>query len=79
MIYQGPIDGVGGTWTQIDVPSDGANVVGGIVIGTTVADTILHSTMGDLVVGNYDLVQSGCAVAERQRRSSTTSRPANTR
>ncbi|MDI1283032.1 MAG: right-handed parallel beta-helix repeat-containing protein [Reyranella sp.] len=59
MMYQGPIDGVGGTWTQIDVPSNGANVVGGSVIGATVANTILHSTMGDLTVGNYDLVQSG--------------------
>lgn len=59
MMYQGPIDGVGGTWTQIDVPSNGVNVVGGIVTGGTVQATILHSTMGDLAVGNYDLVQSG--------------------
>ena len=58
MIYQGPVDGTGGTWTQIDVPSNGVNVVGGIVIGATVEDTILHSTMGDLVVGNYDLVRA---------------------
>lgn len=59
MMYQGPIDGVGGTWTQIDVPTNGVNVVGGIVTGGTVQATILHSTMGDLAVGNYDLVQSG--------------------
>lgn len=59
MMYQGPIDGVGGTWTQIDVPSNGVNVVGGVVIGATVQATILHSTMGDLAVGNYDLVPSG--------------------
>jgi hypothetical protein len=47
MIYQGPVSG-GGTWTQIDVPS---SAVG----GATVLDTIPHSTMGDLVVGDYDL------------------------
>lgn len=47
MMYSGPISG-GGTWTQIDVPS--AQVGGKIV-----EDTIPHSTMGDLVVGNYDL------------------------
>ncbi|MFN4015252.1 MAG: DUF4114 domain-containing protein [Reyranella sp.] len=63
MIYEGPVNGVGGTWTQIDVPSNGVNVVGGVVIGTQVADTILHSTMGNLVVGNYDLDPSGEAGA----------------
>ena len=47
MIYQGPVSG-GGTWTRIDVPS---NAVG----GATVLNTIPHSTMGDLVVGDYDL------------------------
>ena len=56
MIYQGRVDGTGGSWTQIDVPSNGVDVVGGVVIGTTVEDTILHSTQGNLVVGNYDLV-----------------------
>src|SRR4029453_1240834 len=55
MMYQGQVDGTGGPWTQIDVPSNGVNVVGGVVIGATVADTILHSTQGNLVVGNYDL------------------------
>ena len=59
MLYQGPVNGVGGTWTAIDVPSDGVNVVGGIVIGTQVKDTILHSTQGDLLVGNYDLAGPG--------------------
>ncbi|MBI2742201.1 MAG: hypothetical protein HYX38_37380 [Rhodospirillales bacterium] len=54
MIYEGPIDGVGGTWTQIDVPGNGVNVVGGIVLGT-VGETIPHSVQGDLVVGNYDI------------------------
>jgi hypothetical protein len=47
MLYQGPPTG-GGTWTQIDVPS---SAVGGKIV----ANTIAHSTMGDLVVGNYDL------------------------
>jgi Right handed beta helix region len=56
MIYQGAVSGAGGTWTQIDVPSNGVNVVGGTTLGAGVADTILHSTQGDLVVGNYDLV-----------------------
>jgi hypothetical protein len=47
MLYQGPPSG-GGIWTQIDVPSD---AVGGKVV----ANTLAHSTMGDLIVGNYDL------------------------
>ena len=47
MIYSGPISG-GGTWTQIDVPS---SAVGGAIV----ENTIPHSAMGDLVVGNYDL------------------------
>lgn len=47
MLYQGPPAG-GGSWTQIDVPS---SAVG----GATVWNTIPHSTMGDLVVGDYDL------------------------
>ncbi|MDZ5647396.1 hypothetical protein [Nitrospirillum sp. BR 11828] len=46
MMYQGATDG-SGAWTQITVPSD--------VAGGTVSNTIPHSTMGDLVVGNYDL------------------------
>jgi len=60
MIYLGPVSG-GGTWTTIDVPSDGSNTVGGVRAcpsgqpGCMVMDTIAHSTMGDLVVGNYDL------------------------
>ncbi|GGJ35556.1 DUF4114 domain-containing protein [Neoroseomonas lacus] len=59
MIYEGRVDGTNGTWTQIDVPSDGVDVTDGIVIGTAVRDTILHSTAGELVVGNYDLVGPG--------------------
>jgi hypothetical protein len=48
MLYEGTIDGTNGTWTQIDVPSS-------LVGGQSVVDTILHSTMGDFAVGNYDL------------------------
>ncbi|HEY4939903.1 MAG TPA: hypothetical protein VII56_00625 [Rhizomicrobium sp.] len=47
LLYQGPPAG-GGIWTQIDVPS---SAVGGKIVENTLA----HSTMGDLVVGNYDL------------------------
>jgi len=47
MLYEGPPGG-GGSWTQIDVPS---SAVG----GKTVWNTIPHSNMGDLVVGDYDL------------------------
>jgi len=46
MMYQGGPDG-SGTWTQINVPES--------LAGGTVANTIPHSTMGDLIVGNYDL------------------------
>jgi hypothetical protein len=49
VMYTGPVSGIGGTWMQIDVPSTCAG-------GATVANTIPHSTMGDLVVGNYDLL-----------------------
>jgi hypothetical protein len=61
MIYLGPVSGRGGSWTSIDVPADGSNTVGGVSAcppdqpGCFVMDTIAHSTMGDLVVGNYDL------------------------
>ena len=60
MIYLGPVSG-GGTWTTIDVPADGGNTAGGVRAcpsdqpGCVVMDTIAHSTMGNLVVGNYDL------------------------
>ena len=47
MVYEGPPAG-GGCWTQIDVPA-------GAVGGQAVWNTIPHSTMGDLVVGDYDL------------------------
>jgi len=44
MIYHGPLDGTG-TWTAIVAPGNGVDAVG---------DTIPHSTMGELVVGNFD-------------------------
>ena len=47
MLYEGPSGG-GGTWTQLDVPPQAVG-------GQTVWNTIAHSTMGDLVVGNYDI------------------------
>jgi hypothetical protein len=61
MIYLGPVSGPGGSWTSIDVPANGAHTVGHvracpkIQVSCFVMDTIAHSTMGDLVVGNYDL------------------------
>lgn len=48
LLYTGPVNGAGGTWTQLAVPS-------GITTGT-VANTVPHSIMGQVVVGNYDLV-----------------------
>ncbi len=65
MIYLGPVRGSGGTWSTIDVPADGTNVVGhtrtcrGSGSNCFVMDTIPHSTMGDLVVGDYDLNLGG--------------------
>ncbi len=44
MLYTGPVDG-SGTYVQIVAPGNGTDAVG---------DTIPHSTMGDLVVGNFD-------------------------
>ena len=61
MIYLGRVSGPGGSWTSIDVPADGAHTVGHVRacrkarVRCFVMDTIAHSTMGDLVVGNYDL------------------------
>jgi hypothetical protein len=45
VLYEGPLDG-SGSWTTIDMPAVG---------GATVRNTIPHSTMGELIVGNYDL------------------------
>ena len=65
MVYLGPLRGSGGMWSTIDVPADGNNVVGHTkacrVSGSNcfVMDTIPHSTMGDLVVGDYDLNLGG--------------------
>ena len=61
MIYLGPLSGRGGSWTSIDVPAYGAHVTGHVRAcprsqrRCRVMDTIAHSTMGNLVVGNYDL------------------------
>ena len=61
MIYLGPVSGSHGSWTTADVPADGARTVGHVRACPRhrarcfVMDTIAHSTMGDLVVGNYDL------------------------
>ncbi len=43
LLYEGPPDG-SGTWRTLDYPS----------VGETVLNTIAHSTMGGLVVGNFD-------------------------
>lgn len=48
LMYVGSVDGTGGSWTTINVPSGPST--------GTVANTIPHSVMGQLVVGNYDLV-----------------------
>ena len=61
MIYLGPVSGPGGSWTSIDVPAHGADTAGHVracpkvQVKCVVMDTIPHSTMGDLVVGDYDL------------------------
>jgi hypothetical protein len=61
MIYLGPLSGRGGSWRSIDVPAFGRHVTGHVRACPRsrprcfVMDTIAHSTMGDLVVGNYDL------------------------
>lgn len=48
LLYQGSVLG-GGTWTQIDAAPLLATGE-----GETLLNTIAHSNMGDLVVGNYD-------------------------
>ncbi len=64
MIYLGPVRGSGGSWTSIDVPAGGAHTVGHVRACPRararcfVMDTIAHSTMGNLVVGDYDLSPS---------------------
>jgi len=40
VMYEGPVNGVGGTWTSLSFPDS--------------INTIAHSTYGNLVVGNYD-------------------------
>jgi hypothetical protein len=61
VIYLGALSGRGGSWTSIDVPAYGRHVTGHVRAcprsrrGCHVLDTIPHSTMGNLVVGNYNL------------------------
>ncbi|MGN6168794.1 MAG: hypothetical protein ACTHQQ_11585 [Solirubrobacteraceae bacterium] len=61
MIYLGPVSGRGGSWTSIDVPAHGQHTAGHVRACPRnrperfVMDTIPHNTMGNLVVGNYDL------------------------
>ena len=61
MLYLGPLSGRGGSWRSIDVPAYGRHVTGHVRACPRsrrhcfVMDTIAHSTMGNLVVGNYDL------------------------
>lgn len=61
MIYLGPVSGRGGRWTSIAVPAHGRHVTGHVSAcpprrpKCIVMDTIPHSNMGHLVVGNYDL------------------------
>jgi hypothetical protein len=61
MIYLGPVSGPGGSWASIAVPAHGAHTTGHMRAcprrrtRCIVMDTIAHSTMGNLVVGNYDL------------------------
>ncbi len=53
LLYDGGTDGEG-IWTIIDMPRDVAQPPQGV----NVANTILHSTMGNLIVGNYDLTSN---------------------
>jgi hypothetical protein len=61
MMYLGRLSGRGGSWKSINVPADGRHVTGHVRAcprsrrRCLVMDTIAHSTMGNLVVGNYDL------------------------
>lgn len=50
LIYSGELNGAG-AWQELNVPS--------ALTSGTVANTIAHSTMGDLAVGNYDLTSGG--------------------
>jgi hypothetical protein len=55
LLYTGPISGTGGSWTQINVPNSS--------VSGTVANTVPHSVMGQVVVGNYNLVVGGSSAA----------------
>ena len=47
MVYHGKPDGTDGKWNLTDMPDE---LAGGVVW-----NTVPHSTMGELIVGNYDL------------------------
>jgi len=49
LLYQGTVTG-SGTWAQIDATP--------LVLSGSLANTIAHSNMGDLVVGNYDTTET---------------------
>ena len=61
LLYLGPAGRSGGAWTTIDVPAHGSRTTGHRRAcprsrpRCIVMDTIAHSTMGNLVVGDYDL------------------------
>ena len=55
LIYTGPLNGQNGTWTSIDVTRLILRQAGVITNTNGIANTIPHSTMGNLVVGNYDM------------------------
>ncbi len=61
LIYLGPVRGPGGSWTSIDVPADGSRTTRHMRAcprtrpHCIVMDTIAHSTVGNLIVGDYDL------------------------
>ena len=78
MIYVGPVSGHGGSWRSIDVPAHGGHTTGHVRACPRrrphcfVMDTIAHSTMGNLVVGNYDLKPTAGPAWSRAMPSSTT-------
>jgi hypothetical protein len=51
MLFQGSLQTGVGTWTAVNAPYTNSS-------GAPVFDTIPHSVMGDLVVGNYDFTNS---------------------
>jgi hypothetical protein len=72
MIYEGPLDG-SGTWKQIDPTTLVPN-------GETLLNALAHSTMGDIVVGNYDtsLITGNAFIYNRVTDMYTELNPGNT-